>query len=123
MGNTKNKKGEKEKDYNSLVFIAALLPAIVADLCDMIPVPVLDIVLSGYFKLIVAVILWLEMGGKDKKMAQAASKIVLPLVLDSLAALIPIVDVLTPGTVLLVLFSWFYAAKPKIVTAIIKTND
>ena len=100
----------EEGEYNSLIFMLALPLALVADGCDIIPVPFLDVLIAALPKGIVAYLIITQLGWK-RRLVKIVIQIAAVLFVDSLFALIPGIDMVTPLTTLMVLWAWHTAKK------------
>ncbi|MEA3273315.1 MAG: hypothetical protein U9Q72_01820 [Patescibacteria group bacterium] len=111
----KKKAGEATRkieggEYNSFIFMLALPLALVADGCDMIPVPFLDFLIAILPKGIVAYLIITQLGWK-RQLVKVVIQVAAIVALDSLFGLIPFVDMVTPITTLMVLWAWHTAKK------------
>jgi hypothetical protein len=100
----------EQGEYNSLIFMLALPLALMADGCDMLPIPVVDIILSFVPKTIVAFLIITQLGWK-RHLIKIVLQVSAVLILDSLFASIPLLEMVTPITTLMVLLAWHSAKK------------
>jgi hypothetical protein len=76
----------------------------------MLPIPVVDIILSFVPKTIVAFLIITQLGWK-RHLIKIVLQVSAVLILDSLFASIPLLEMVTPITTLMVLLAWHSAKK------------
>ncbi|MBD3238314.1 MAG: hypothetical protein GF332_01580 [Candidatus Moranbacteria bacterium] len=96
---------DKAQQYNDTIFIIALMFAVMSEFTDLLPPP-LDVGISPIIKfLFVAIPIWWQMGWR-RHLWKKFLRIILPIIIDLIAAFIPFLDGITPITTIMVLLAW-----------------